>query len=50
MRNVTLYTLLSLDGVAEEPGAQTLLAADLVDRPELVVVPTLAGAGRRASI
>ncbi len=27
--------------------AQSLLAADLVDRLELVVVPTLAGAGRR---
>ncbi|KRB73225.1 deaminase [Nocardioides sp. Root190] len=27
--------------------AQTLLAEDLVDRLELVVVPTLAGAGRR---
>lgn len=27
--------------------AQTLLASDLVDRLELVIVPTLAGAGRR---
>lgn len=27
--------------------AQTLLAADLVDRLELVIVPTLAGSGRR---
>ena len=27
--------------------AQSLLAADLVDRLELVIVPTLAGAGRR---
>ena len=73
MRNVTVYTLLSLDGVAEEPGdrmfeadeavfdnlaevvgvhgsitvAHALLGADLVDRLGLVVVPTLAGAGRR---
>ena len=115
MRDVTLYTLLSLDGVAEEPGnwmfeadedlftnladfinatpkhvftssqpsqswsqttivheplapyverlkqqpggdigvhgsirlAQSLLAVDLIDRLELVVVPTVAGAGRR---
>ncbi|HEU5454292.1 MAG TPA: dihydrofolate reductase family protein, partial [Nocardioides sp.] len=27
--------------------AQSLLAADLVDRLELVIVPTLAGSGRR---